>query len=206
MRTSPVSNGSGRFVVLVGPDGVGKTTVARALLAHHSGPAAYFHFLPPLRGPLSRSPGPASAPPPKAAPGGWLVLGWIRLFRNAARCWVGYLRTVRPALKRSWLIIGDRWMYGYVVQPDALRFHGPDALARAVLRLLPRPHLIVNLAAPPHVIRQRKQELTLSQIEQELLAWSSLRVANVQTLDATRLPNDIASDILMALASSRSAR
>jgi hypothetical protein len=157
---------------------VGKTTVARALLAHHSGPAAYFHFLPPLRGPLSRSPGPASAPPPKAAPGGWLVLGWI----------------------------GDRWMYGYVVQPDALRFHGPDALARAVLRLLPRPHLIVNLAAPPHVIRQRKQELTLSQIEQELLAWSSLRVANVQTLDATRLPNDIASDILMALASSRSAR
>jgi thymidylate kinase len=205
MRTSPVSNGAGRFVVLVGPDGVGKTTVACALLAHYRGPAAYFHFLPPLRGPLSRSPGPASTPPPKAAPGGWPVLGWIRLFRNAARCWVGYLTTVRPALNRSWLIIGDRWMYGYVVQPDALRFHGPDVLARAVLRLLPRPHLIVNLAAPPHVIRARKRELTLSQIEQELLAWSSLRLPNVQTLDATRLPRDIASDILTALGSSRSA-
>lgn len=205
MSTSPVSNGSGRFVVIVGPDGVGKTSVARALIAHHPGPAAYFHFLPPLRGPLSPSPGPASTPPPKAAPGGWRVLGWIRLFRNAARCWVGYLRTVRPALKQSWLIIGDRWMYGYVVQPDALRFHGPEVLARAVLRLLPRPHLVVNLAAPPHVIRERKQELTLSQIEQELLAWSSLRVANVQTLDATRRPRDIATDILIALASSRSA-
>jgi hypothetical protein len=118
---------------------------------------------------------------------------------------VGYLTTVRPALNRSWLIIGDRWMYGYVVQPDALRFHGPEALARAVLRVLPRPHLIVNLAAPPHVIRERKQELSVSQIEQELLAWSSLRVANVQTLDATRLPRDLANDILGALASSRSA-
>jgi len=205
MTTSQLLNGSGRFVVLVGPDGVGKTTVARALLARHSGPSAYFHFLPPLRGPLPHSPGPASPPPPKAAPGGWRLLGWIRLFRNAARCWVGYLRTVRPALKRSWLVIGDRWMYGYIVQPDALRFHGPDVLARAVLRVLPRPHLIVNLAAPPHVIRERKQELTLSQIEQELLAWSSLRVANMQTLDATRPPCDIASDILLALASGRSA-
>lgn len=200
MKMSSVANGSGRFVVLVGPDGVGKTTVARALLDHHRGPAGYFHFLPPLRGPLSRSPGPALAPPPKAAPGGWAVLGWIRLLKNAARCWMGYLATVRPAVKRRWLIIGDRWMFGYVVQPDALKFHGPDVLARAVLRLLPRPHLIVNLAAPPHVIRERKQELTLSQIERELRAWSSLPVANFLTLDATRLPSDIAAEILATLA------
>ena len=92
-------------------------------------------------------------------------------------------------------------MYGYLVQPDALKFQGPEALARAIVRLLPRPHLIVNLAAPPYVIRERKQELTISQIEQELLAWSSLRVANLRTLDATRLPRDIASDILGELAS-----
>ncbi len=92
-------------------------------------------------------------------------------------------------------------MYGYVVQPAALKFHGPDVLARAVMHLLPRPHLIVNLSAPPHVISERKQELTCSQIEHELLAWSSLRVANVQTLDATQPPRVIASEILAALAS-----
>jgi hypothetical protein len=90
-------------------------------------------------------------------------------------------------------------MYGYIAQPEALRFHGPDVLARAVVRLLPRPDLIVNLTAPPHVIRERKQELTLPQIEQELLAWSSLRVPNMQTLDATRRPQDVATQIQMAL-------
>jgi thymidylate kinase len=129
------------------------------------------------------------------------MLGWIRIVRNAVRCWLGYVNSVRPALKRGLLVVGDRWMYGYVVQPDAMKFHGPDRLARAVLRLLPRPHLIVNLTAPPYVIRERKQELTLSQIEQELLAWSSLRMPNVKTVDATRSPQDIALEILVMLAS-----
>jgi thymidylate kinase len=197
---SPASTASGRFVVLVGPDGVGKTTVARALLAHHHGPAAYFHFLPPVRGPLAGAPGHMMSVPPKAAPGGWRVLGWMRLIRNGARCWIGYLNAVRPALQRRWLVVGDRWMYGYLVQPDALRFRGPDALARLAMRLLPRPHLVVNLAAPPHVIRARKQELSVSQIERELLAWSSMRLSNVRTFDATRMPDEIASEILAALA------
>lgn len=197
----PISDGRGRFVVLVGPDGVGKTSVARALLAHHRGPTTYFHFLPPLDGRWEADPDFTSVPRPKAHGGGSMILGWIRLVRNAVRCWVGYLKSVRPALKRGLLIIGDRWMYGYIVQPEAMKFHGPDLLARAVLRLLPRPNLIVNLAAPPHVIRGRKQELTLSQIEKELLAWSSLRVPNFKTLDATQSPQDIAVEILVALAS-----
>jgi hypothetical protein len=58
----------------------------------------------------------------------------------------------------------------------------------------------VNLTAPPYVIRERKQELTVAQIEQELLAWSSLRMPNVKTLDATRSPQDIALEILATLA------
>ena len=198
---SAVSDAPGRFVVLVGPDGVGKTSVARALLDHYRGPAAYFHFLPPLDGRWPAAPGPTSVAPPKARGRGPAMLGWIRLVRNAVRCWLGYLKTVRPALKRGLLIVGDRWMYGYIVQPEAMKFHGPDLLARAVLRLLPRPHLIVNLTAPPRVIRGRKQELTLSQIEEELRAWASLRVPNFKTLDATRSPQDIAIEILVALAS-----
>lgn len=197
--TSP--NGPGGFVVLVGPDGVGKTSVARALLSSHGGRAAYFHFLPPIRGPLSSSPGSALLPPPPKASseGGWVLLGWCRLLKNAARCWLGYLGTIRPAVKRRWLVVGDRWMFGYLVQPDALKFRGPHVLARVVVRLLPRPHLIVNLTAPPQVIRERKQELTISQIEHELRAWALLGGANVRTVDATALPDAIAGEILMAL-------
>ena len=193
-------NERGRWVVLVGPDGVGKTTVARAIVEQYGGPSAYFHFLPPVRGSLARAPEPAlRPPPPKTSRSGSRVLGWIRLLRNAIRCWLGYLGTVRPALRRSWLVIGDRWMYGYLAQPTALKFYGPALIARVVVRLLPKPHLIVNLAAPTQVIRLRKQELTSSQLEQELLAWSALELPNVCTIDATRSPQLVAKEILACI-------
>ena len=189
----------GLFVVLVGPDGVGKTSVARALLEQYSGPAGYFHFMPPLRGPLASDPGTPGPVPAKSAARGSTVLGWARFGRNAVRWWLGYRRTIRPALRQHALIVGDRSLYGYVAQPLALRFHGPGLLARSVLRLLPGPHLIANLSAPPDVIRQRKQELTVGEIGQELQAWSSLGLPNVRTFDARQSPQEIAREILTTL-------
>ena len=93
-------------------------------------------------------------------------------------------------------------MYGYLVQREALKFYGPDFLARLIVRLMPRPHLIINLSAPSSIIRSRKQELTIREIEQELVAWSSLLLPNMLTLDATRSPEDIAEEILAKLARS----
>lgn len=192
-------NRRGCFVVLVGPDGAGKTTVARALQSRSHGSFGYFHFLPPPRGSLQSMVQSSSAPPPKRTGGGPRVLGWLRLVRNAARCWLGYLSSVRPAVSRGRLVLGDRWLFGYLVQPAALRFHGPPRLARAVIRLLPRPDLVVNLSAPASVIRQRKQELPLAEIERELRDWAALPVAGLMTVDATRPPADIAEEILRAL-------
>jgi thymidylate kinase len=202
LRTTRIAGPVGLLVILVGPDGVGKTTAARAVIERHGGPTGYFHFLPPIGSRLAREPdATVIPPPPKSGAGASVVLGSIRILRNAARCWVGYVRTVRPALKQGYLVVGDRWMYGYLVQPDALKFGGPRLLARAVVRLLPRPHLIVNLSAPAELIRTRKQELSLRQIEQELLAWSSLPVPNLYTIDATREPPVIATEILQVLGS-----
>jgi thymidylate kinase len=189
----------GALIILIGPDGVGKTTVARALGAAYGGPSGYFHFVPPIGARLSAEP-PDSAPHlGKGRPGGSRLLGCARLLRNVARFWLAYVIRVRPAMAKGTLVIGDRGMFGYLVQPHALKFYGPSSFARRMLRLLPAPALVVNLAAPPHVVRARKQELSLDQIARELRDWRGIPATRLITLDATATPDEIARRVLLEL-------
>lgn len=187
----------GMFIVIVGPDGVGKTTVARAIIDQHRGPSAYFHFLPTGTAGMSPRPGEElGTQPPRLDRRGATLLGWLRLARNVVRWWFAYLVRVRPALRRGCLVISDRWLYGYLVQPSALKFYGPHRVAVAAFRLLSRPDLVVNLAALPDTIRRRKQELTLTQIQAELARWSRLPVPHLETFDADDAPALIAQRVL----------
>lgn len=187
----------GRFVVVVGPDGSGKTTTAEALIDAWQGSAAYFHFCPPLRERLDAQPGrDAGPPPPKAPRDGSRPAGWIRLARNLVRFWFAYAVKIRPLVRRGGLVVGDRWAYGYVGQPHGLRFYGPTWLAHLAIAFFPRPDVTVMLTAPPEVIHARKRELSLEEIEAELVRWAGLRYANAVAVDATSSPHEIARLIL----------
>ena len=189
------------FVVVVGPDGVGKTAVARALSEQYHCRTAYFHLRPPIGDELPTGPPATSVPPPdKGSPHGSMLLGWIRLARNVVRFWAGYLSSVRPALRQGTMVIADRWAFGYVVQPHALKFYGPRALACWAIRALPRPDLVINLTAPPEVVRARKQELTLDQIRKELSEWLTLPDPTLRTFEALESPDTIAKRVLQTLA------
>ena len=184
--------------MMVGPDGVGKTTAARNVAALYPGTSRYFHFRPPTRGrllSLSDLEG-AGQPMAKNDDPVWPPMGWLRLAVAFVRFWSGYLATVRPALRRGDLVIGDRWAYPYIVQPTAVRFGGPERLARIALALLPQADVVVSLAAPPLVIRARKDELTVTQIEHELQGWARLPTPALHVVDATADPHHVASEIL----------
>ena len=150
--------------------------------------------------PLAAGPPTDPAPPPPKFRGrGSRALGWLRLGRSVARWWVTYLGRVAPAVRRGTLVVGDRWLYGYLVQPGALKFYGPPALARAALRLLPSPDLVVNLSAPPALIHARKQELAPEHIEAELRGWAGLPAARLRTFDAAAAPDVVAARVLQTL-------
>ncbi|HET7457971.1 MAG TPA: hypothetical protein VFJ74_09965 [Gemmatimonadaceae bacterium] len=192
--------GGGLFVVVVGPDGIGKTTVARALVARYDGPTGYFHFTPPIGHALDTRPPDDEMPIARhTEPRGSLVLGCLRLGRSIVRAWVGHACRVRPALDKGALVVADRWLYGYVGDPLPLRFFGPRGLGVLALRLLPEPDLVAVLWSDAQCVYERKQEMSLAEIERGIEAWAALPVAHKRLFDAREPASVIAQQILEAL-------
>jgi thymidylate kinase len=195
-RSSP----RGVLVVLVGPDGVGKTTAARELVGLERGCTGYVHFRPPFWSELAPAPEDTEYVfLPKDQPSGSVFLGLLRISWSLVAFWAGYLRRIRPALGRGCLVVSDRWAYGYLAQPSALRFHGPNWVAELVVRLVPKPDLVVALEAPPEVVTARKAELSADQVLAEMERYRRLPVETLMIADAGRPAGETARMILAAL-------
>lgn len=93
----------GVFVAVVGPDGVGKTTFARALLEGGLDTFPTSTFV--LR----------------------LGVGY-QLFP-----WRSRLASQRARKPGRNLVVADHWAYGYLAQPDVLKCGGPQLLARCYM-------------------------------------------------------------------------
>jgi thymidylate kinase len=111
---------------------------------------------------------------------------------------LGYWRWLRPALRSGALIVGDRWIYGYIGQPVALGYGGPRWLAGAAINLVPRPDLVVRLKADRNVVASRKRDLSAEEIAAEEDRWDGLN-GPVLVLDASRSPTQLAEDLMQEL-------
>lgn len=166
----------GRFILLVGPDGSGKSTLGGRLveeLKDRFEGTRQLHWRPtllPQAGAfLGRSVGDTSSPHAKEPHGrilSTLVLlyYWLDFFLG------GWLKTW-VLKRRGELIVMERGWQDIAVDARRYRLQISPRLVFAMASLLPVPDLILVLEAPTEVLLDRKQELSAFELERQAAAW-----------------------------------
>jgi peptidoglycan/xylan/chitin deacetylase (PgdA/CDA1 family)/thymidylate kinase len=178
---------TGLSVAVLGPDGSGKSTVVRGLARAMS--AGFFEsrvrhlrpgVLPDLRVLLDprlwrsgRPPPPPVFDPHAGAPSGSLGsalrLGWYALDYLG-----GYPGRVLLPSARNALVLFDRYHFDLAVDPLRWRMALSDRVRRAVVRLLPRPGLVVVLDGEIDEMRRRKPELPPDELARQRAGYARL--------------------------------
>jgi thymidylate kinase len=188
---------SGFFIVLMGPDGVGKTTIGNQLEASLS-PAfrrsQRVHFGPTI---FRRHRRVATVTQPhRFGPRGNLT-STVKAIRWFVDFTVGYFVSIRVSKAKSTFVIGDRYLQDVSIDPFRYRFAGPVRLLKVIERLSPKPDLFVVLDAPAEVVQQRKREVPFAETERQRKSYREFaaKTPNAILVDATLPPHQIAAEL-----------
>jgi thymidylate kinase len=166
---------AGASVVVVGPDGTGKSTLARNLLA---GPlanerAVHIYARPKAlpRPSLGRAPSAAEnrRKPPFPV---WLsILRTLYVFVDFVLGWIVH---VRPVVRAGGWVVIERGWWDLVVDPGRFRLRGSAGLARLLAMLGPRPDLFLILEASADVVRSRKNRVSAAEVMHQAYLWQTV--------------------------------
>lgn len=200
------------WVALLGPDGSGKSSAARALEAALPGclrDIDHARWRPNLLFPSPATVHPAEDPQGRqpyspllsVAKLGFLTLDW----------WTGHLLRFADARARGRLVVFDRCLLDVLVDPRRHRYRGPRWAARLAIGLAPQPDMVVALSADADTLQRRKREVPPEESARQAAAYVALarRLRAGYVVDATQPADAVATDLaalILAHARTHSAR
>ncbi len=199
----------GRFVVLLGLDGAGKTTVAReisrmALEDSRFRGVKYFHWIPSLSGKIEFPWRSSLETPRKKIFTPNLIRSTVslaRLLKNIFSAHLSYWFRLRPLLRQGFVVLVDRYFYNYWIDPQSVKYFAPQKWLTRWLRFFPQPELMIRLRADATTLRSRKRELSLEEIADQTkqLEQAPLYGTDCVDLDATESPTRLAEKAFAAI-------
>lgn len=185
---------TGLFVVILGPDGCGKSTITNALskdLQRGYRNIWQFHWRPGLLPKLGQSNSSGSSNGKNqnsALPTVSKYKGIVSLVRFVYY-WldfvIGYWLKIYPKKAQTTLVIGERYFPDVLVNPVRYGFSVSPEIMRLAAKCVPQADVIILLEDDPVVINVRKDELSIDAIadlldkyKKELLHWQSPVIIN----------------------------
>lgn len=194
----------GLVVVLCGPDGCGKSTVAPKVVEALRGTfspskGAQIHWKPRIFSRARETSVPETNPHGKPARNpvaslAYFTFHWLEFF-------LGWRWRVFPLIFRGGLVLVDRYYFDFFIDQKRYRLRVPRFLVRAGYALLPKPDLAFLLDAPPEVLQQRKQEVSADESARQRAAFLELmkHLKNGAVIDATQSPEAVTAQIQKAV-------
>lgn len=207
-RLSRAIHPTGLHLTLLGPDGVGKSTLIarlKVLLEPCFRKQLLLHFRPML---LERAPRGVVSDPHAKQPRS-MVSSLLKVCYYFADNLLGYWALVYPAKACSTLIVFDRSFEDMLVDQRRYRLQGTGWLVKLLGSFLPRPDLTLILDAPPEVVHRRKPELPVAEILRQRGVLMTLGQGSPKNIlipaegDADAVASRVAGVVISALASRR---
>lgn len=162
---------TGAVIVLSGPDGTGKSSVADRLEEWSPSGSLRIHHRPRVL----PSPGGRGDPTnPHALQPRGPGLSAVKIVYVFMDYVFGWLLRVFPAKRRGMTVIIERGWCDMIADPVRYRLRGVERVALFLGSWLPRPDLHVILEAPPQLLLARKSEISEDELSRQMERWREL--------------------------------